>query len=143
MGEFLKTLLNFRSLRAACSSLTVEQIEEALKKLTQLHEDRKKAEELKLQEHAEYTQKVQHFLDQMKKDGINPVDLVGTIEVEKKPGRGGKGIKRAPRPPKYEYTDSLTGEMRTWTGQGRLPSPIRKAIEDGSALEDFLIKKGA
>lgn len=143
MAEFLKTLLNSRSLRAACSNLTVEQIEEALRKLTQLHEDRKKAEALKLQEHAEYAQKVQNFLDQMKKDGINPVDLVGNIEVEKKPGRGGKGIKRAPRPPKYEYTDASTGEMRTWTGQGRLPSPIRKAIESGHALEDFLIKKGA
>ncbi|MBP8773286.1 MAG: H-NS histone family protein, partial [Aeromonadaceae bacterium] len=33
------------------------------------------------------------------------------------------------------------GEQRTWTGQGRQPVVIRRAIEEqGKTLEDFLIK---
>jgi len=47
--------------------------------------------------------------------------------------------KRAPRPANYRYTDE-NGEERTWTGQGRQPTPIRRAIEEqGKKLEDFLI----
>lgn len=46
--------------------------------------------------------------------------------------------KRAPRPAKYQYTDE-NGEKKSWTGQGRTPSPIKKALDAGGSLDDFLI----
>ncbi|MGL5236694.1 MAG: H-NS family nucleoid-associated regulatory protein [Plesiomonas shigelloides] len=32
------------------------------------------------------------------------------------------------KPPKYEYRDD-NGDVKTWTGQGRMPAPIAKAVE--------------
>lgn len=49
--------------------------------------------------------------------------------------------KRAARPAKYSYVDE-NGETKTWTGQGRTPAVIKKAMEEqGKQLEDFLIKE--
>ncbi|WP_227592205.1 H-NS family nucleoid-associated regulatory protein, partial [Klebsiella pneumoniae] len=47
--------------------------------------------------------------------------------------------KRAARPAKYSYVDE-NGETKTWTGQGRTPAVIKKAMdEQGKSLDDFLI----
>ncbi|GBP03565.1 DNA-binding protein H-NS [Eumeta japonica] len=46
--------------------------------------------------------------------------------------------KRAKRPAKYRYTDE-NGQVREWTGQGRTPSVIKAAIENGQSLDDFLL----
>ncbi|HBC3451163.1 TPA: DNA-binding protein H-NS, partial [Vibrio parahaemolyticus] len=45
MSELTKTLLNIRSLRAFSRELTLEQLEEALDKLTTVVEERREAEE--------------------------------------------------------------------------------------------------
>ena len=47
--------------------------------------------------------------------------------------------KRAPKPPKYEFKDE-NGELKTWTGQGRMPKALQNALDNGRALEEFLIK---
>ncbi|MDV5393114.1 H-NS family nucleoid-associated regulatory protein [Shewanella xiamenensis] len=54
--------------------------------------------------------------------------------------RGSFSIKRErqPKPPKYAIT--VDGEQVTWTGQGRMPKPIKAAIDNGASLESFLIK---
>jgi DNA-binding protein H-NS homolog len=46
--------------------------------------------------------------------------------------------KREPRPAKYKYTDE-TGQERTWTGQGRTPRVIQKALDKGASLASFEI----
>lgn len=45
MSELTKTLLNIRSLRAAARELTLEQLEDALSKLTTVFTERKEEEE--------------------------------------------------------------------------------------------------
>ena len=45
---------------------------------------------------------------------------------------------RAPRPAKYKYIDE-DGTEKSWTGQGRTPKVIAKALEEGKKLEDFSI----
>ena len=37
------------------------------------------------------------------------------------------------------YHPMVDGEVRTWTGQGRMPAQIATAVENGKSLEDFLI----
>lgn len=49
MSELTKTLLNIRSLRAFSRELTLEQLEEALDKLTTVVEERREAEEAERQ----------------------------------------------------------------------------------------------
>ena len=67
-------------------------------------------------------------------DGIDPNELLSTLTATKAPGKA----KRAARPAKYKYTDE-NGEARTWTGQGRTPAVIKKAIDEGKQLDDFLL----
>ncbi|WP_313685399.1 H-NS family nucleoid-associated regulatory protein, partial [Pantoea sp.] len=42
-------------------------------------------------------------------------------------------------PAKYSYTDE-NGEEKSWTGQGRTPAAIKKALDAGKSLDSFLIK---
>ncbi len=52
-----------------------------------------------------------------------------------------RGFISAQRPAKYSYVDE-NGETKTWTGQGRTPAVIKKAMdEQGKSLDDFLIKQ--
>jgi len=69
-------------------------------------------------------------------DGIDPNELLNSIAAASK---SGAKAKRAARPAKYSYVDE-NGETKTWTGQGRTPAIIKKAMdEQGKSLDDFLI----
>ena len=133
MSDFLKVLLNIRSLRAVARDLTLEQLEEGLSKLTSVVEERRNELEAERKNREERTRKINEYMQMLRDDGIDPTELVPVLaEVE-------KSSKRAPRPAKYAYSDE-NGEARTWTGQGRQPLAIRNAIEkEGKKLEDFLI----
>ena len=133
MSDFLKVLLNIRSLCAVARDLTLEQLEEGLSKLTSVVEERRNELEAERKNREERTRKINEYMQMLRDDGIDPTELVPVLaEVE-------KSSKRAPRPAKYAYADE-NGEARTWTGQGRQPLAIRNAIEkEGKKLEDFLI----
>ena len=134
MSDFVKVLLNIRSLRAVARDLTLEQLEEGLSKLTSVVDELRNQKQAEQQQSEEKARKIAEYMERMKADGIDIAELVsGTVEPK------ATGSTRAPRPAKYAYTDD-NGERRTWTGQGRQPLPIRRAIEnDGKTLDDFLI----
>lgn len=133
MTDFLKVLLNIRSLRAIARDLTLEQLEEGLEKLTSIVEERRASEDEDRKSREERTRKISEYMNMLRADGIDPSELVPVgLDSE-------KTTKRAPRPPKYQYTDE-NGETRTWTGQGRQPLAIQKLIAEGKVLEDFLIR---
>jgi DNA-binding protein H-NS len=135
MSDLTKTLLNIRSLRAFSRELTLEQLEEALDKLTIVVEERKASEEEERAEKAEREAKLKQYADQIAQDGIDVEELIAALagETSTKPKQ-----KRAPRPAKYKYTDD-NGEEKTWTGQGRTPKGIQVKLDAGASLEDFLI----
>ena len=134
MNEFLKVLLNIRSLRATCRELTLEQLEEGLEKLTAIVTERQQDESAERQARAEHQRKITEYAEMLKAAGIDPAELVGSIAIDAP--KAGKG-KRAPRPAKYRYLDN--GVEKTWTGQGRMPSAIAKAVAEGKSVEDFAI----
>ncbi|MFC3914265.1 H-NS family nucleoid-associated regulatory protein [Pseudaeromonas sharmana] len=135
MSDFIKVLLNYRSLKAVAKDLTLEQLEEGLAKLTSVIAELRQQKELEQQAREAHAEKVRQYIEMMKADGIDVTELMGSAEAPAATGTS----KRAPRPAKYRYTDE-NGEERTWTGQGRQPTPIRRAIEEqGKKLEDFLI----
>ena len=114
--------------------LTLEQLEEGLAKLTSIVEERRANDEDERKSREERLRKINEYMNMLRADGIDPTELfpAATSDVE-------KSSKRAPRPAKYRYLDE-NGQEKTWTGQGRQPSPIRKAIEnEGKSLNDFLI----
>ncbi|WP_194435309.1 H-NS family nucleoid-associated regulatory protein [Vibrio fluminensis] len=134
MSELTKTLLNIRSLRAFSRELTLEQLEEALEKLTLVVSERKEVEEEERAAQAEQEAKLAAIAEQIAKDGIDVSALISALAGETKTKAKSK---RAPRPAKYKYLDE--GEEKTWTGQGRTPSAIQAQLDAGKSLEDFLI----
>ncbi|ABO89858.1 TPA: H-NS histone family protein [Aeromonas salmonicida] len=135
MNEFLKVLLNIRSLRAACRELTLEQLEEGLEKLSAIVAERQQDEVADRQAREEHQRKINEYTEMLKAAGIDPAELVGTVANE--PAKAAKKGKRAPRPAKYRYLDN--GVEKTWTGQGRMPSAIAKAVAEGKSIEEFAI----
>ncbi|MEH0741631.1 H-NS histone family protein [Vibrio cholerae] len=135
MSELTKTLLNIRSLRAAARELTLEQLEDALSKLTTVFTERKEEEEAQRAAAAEQEAKLAAIAEQISKEGIDIDALYSALAGETKTKTKSK---RAPRPPKYKYVDA-SGETKTWTGQGRTPSAIQQQLDAGKSLEDFLI----
>lgn len=135
MSELTKTLLNIRSLRAFSRELTLEQLEEALEKLTIVVSERKKSEEAEKAAQAEQEAKLAAIAEQISKDGIDVDALINALSGEKQTK---VKAKRAPRPAKYKYVDP-NGQEKTWTGQGRTPSAIQAQLDAGKSLDDFLI----
>lgn len=130
MSELTKTLLNIRSLRAFSRELTLEQLEEALDKLTIVVEERKEAEEADRAAQAEQEAKLAAIAEKIAQDGIDVEALISALAGETKTKAKSK---RAPRPAKYKYTDT-NGEEKTWTGQGRTPSAIQEQLDAGKSL---------
>ncbi|MFQ2366437.1 MULTISPECIES: H-NS family histone-like protein [Aeromonas] len=135
MNDFLKTLLNIRSLRAALRELSFEQLVEVKEKFDEVFAEREQQETKLREESAERLQKLAEFTAMLKDAGIDPSELVGTAAPAK--SEGSTKAKRAPRPAKYKYTEN--GQEKTWTGQGRMPKAIAEAVAAGKTLEDFLI----
>lgn len=135
MSEALKILNNIRTLRAQARECSLETLEEMLEKLEVVVNERREEETHAKAESEERTRKLEQYREMLLADGIDPNELLSTIAETKAPGK----TKRAARPAKYQYVDE-NGETRTWTGQGRTPAVIKKAIEEeGKQLDNFLL----
>lgn len=131
MSEAMKTLLNLRQLRSGAKEYSLEQLQEMLDKLQTVVAEREEAEKEAQEQEKERQEKLNYFREQLLKDGINPEELLAGIPAQTK-------TKRAPRPAKYRFIDE-NGEEKTWTGQGRTPSALKKALDEGRQLEEFEI----
>lgn len=106
-----------------------------LEKLEVVVNERRDEENQAQAEVEERTRKLQQYRDMLIADGIDPNELLSSLAAAKAPGKS----KRAARPAKYQYVEE-NGETKTWTGQGRTPAVIKKAIEEqGKQLDDFLL----
>ncbi|EMK7712322.1 DNA-binding transcriptional regulator H-NS [Yersinia enterocolitica] len=136
MSETLKILNNIRTLRAQARECTLETLEEMLEKLEVVVNERREEDSQAQAEIEERTRKLQQYREMLIADGIDPNELLNAMAVTK---AAATKSKRAARPAKYKYIDE-NGETKTWTGQGRTPAVIKKAIEEqGKSLDDFLL----
>ncbi|WP_130943239.1 DNA-binding protein StpA [Klebsiella quasipneumoniae] len=133
MSLMLQKLNNIRSLRAMSREFSIDVLEEMLEKLRVVTEEKRSEQHSTLQQQAEYQEKINTWLELMIADGITPDEL-----VTQNAGPSKAVKKRQPRPAKYRLSD-FSGAQKTWTGQGRMPKPIARAIKAGATLESFLI----
>ncbi|MGE6164434.1 H-NS family nucleoid-associated regulatory protein [Aeromonas rivipollensis] len=133
MSEFLKVLLNIRSLRATLRDLSLEQVKEVHEKIEMIYLERLELAQKEQAANAEHLQKLAEFQEMLAQAGIDPAELVGSTPVAANAAKA----KRAPRPPKYRYVEN--GVEKTWTGQGRTPKFLGEQLEQGRQLDDFLI----
>lgn len=135
MSEALKILNNIRTLRAQARECTLETLEEMLEKLEVVVNERREEDSQAQAEIEERTRKLKQYREMLIADGIDPNELLHSMSASKSSSK----TKRAARPAKYQYADE-NGDIKTWTGQGRTPVIIKKAIDaEGKALEDFLL----
>ncbi|ARF52607.1 MULTISPECIES: H-NS family histone-like protein [Pantoea] len=130
--DALKALNNLRILRAQAREIELDVLNEMLEKLSVVVAERREEEEAEQAMLREKADKLAKYKEMLMNDGIDISELVD-LPTETK-----TKAKRAPRPAKYRYTDE-NGETKSWTGQGRTPSPIKKALDAGGSLDDFLI----
>ena len=85
MTDFLKVLLNIRSLRAVARDLTLEQLEEGLAKLTAIVEERRNDEAEDRKSREERDRKISEYMNMLRADGIDPAELfpVGVATAER------------------------------------------------------------
>ena len=131
MSDVFKVLNNLRSLRALSRDYSLDQLQEALDKLTTVVTERAEQEEETRAAEKERQGKLAQYREMLLADGIDPEDLLATLQAAPK-------AKRAPRPAKYRFEDE-NGESKTWTGQGRMPTALKNHVDAGRQLEDFEI----
>lgn len=136
MNEFLKVLLNIRSLRAAIRELPFEQLQEAKEKFELVYNERAESVEQERAEQEERQRKLSEFTEMLQQAGIDPRELLNSVAAPAT-AAGATKSKRAPRPAKYKYQED--GQEKTWTGQGRMPKAIAEQVALGKDLNDFLI----
>ncbi|MDM5125797.1 H-NS family histone-like protein [Aeromonas salmonicida] len=136
MNEFLKVLLNIRSLRAAIRELPFEQLQEAKEKFELVYNERAESVEQERAEQEERQRKLSEFTEMLQQAGIDPRELINSAAAPAAIAGAAKS-KRAPRPAKYKYQED--GQEKTWTGQGRMPKAIAEQVALGKDLNDFLI----
>jgi len=129
----LTTLNNIRTLRAQARDIELPVLEELLEKIQIVVQERQEEEAKLVAEAAEKEAKLAKYREMLAAEGISIEDLA----INTSPA-GKTKSKREPRPAKYRYTDE-SGETKSWTGQGRTPAIIAKALENGKSLDDFLI----
>ncbi|HHJ3201545.1 TPA: H-NS family nucleoid-associated regulatory protein [Vibrio parahaemolyticus] len=134
MSELEKTLLNIRSLRALLRELTNAELEEAYSKFKTVVEERRLEEEAIRAEQIKKEEKLADIARKIKEQGLDVYELLSALSSTTPKKKG----KRKPRPAKYKYIDT-NGVEKTWTGQGRTPLVIQKALDEGKKLLDFAL----
>ena len=134
MTDAIKLLMDIRNLRSFIrESMTLEQLQEALDKLTQVVNERITEEEQEKVATKERDEKLEIYRQMLLSDGLTPEDLLSMPDKTQK-------YLRIKRPGKYKYIDN-NGDEKTWTGQGRTPKALKTSIDNGANLDDFLIKE--
>lgn len=132
MSDILKTLTNIRSLRAVARELSLDDLKNILEKLTLVVQEKvQEAEALQAKEQ-ERLAKLEKYKELLEKDGISAEDLVELFANDTN-----KRKKRESKPAKYQYEEN--GEVKTWTGQGRMPKALKKYLDEGKPLSSFEI----
>ncbi|QIM62782.1 DNA-binding protein H-NS-like protein [Pasteurellaceae bacterium Orientalotternb1] len=135
MSEVLKTLNNIRSLRAIARELSLVQLEGIAEKLASVIDEKREAIKAEEAEKAKRLAGLNKYRELLEKDGISAEELVLLLGSS---GESKKRESRAARPAKYKYVTEQ-GVEKTWTGQGRTPFAIQKALDAGKSLKDFEI----
>ncbi|WP_439234298.1 H-NS family histone-like protein [Lonepinella koalarum] len=132
MSDLANTLNNLRNLRAAINTIDLSRAEKILEKLQIIIDEKRKKAEAEIKEIKARQELIKKYQAELKEKGISLSELLSDVKETKNKKT------RQSLPAKYKYIDNK-GEERTWSGQGRTPLIIKKALEAGKSLDDFKI----
>ncbi len=137
----ISKLLKLNSVSKLLKSLSLkdaERFKDVVNKAFEENESELRAEEDKVKEK---TKAIKEMADGLKGQGIDIKEMLAVIgggTIGDTPVTTSKPTRKK-RPAKYEYQDE-NGDQKTWTGQGRMPKPIKSALDSNKAtLEDYKI----
>jgi len=131
--EVCAVLRNQRRLKAATQSLSIWDLESIHEKLGNIIAQRRNEEDMRLEQERERVQRIEQFKNMLEQEGLSVEDLLNPPNLKKKQ-------MTSTRPPKYEVTDD-DGQVIQWSGMGRYPKAIKKALANGKTLDDLAIKR--
>ena len=129
----LMSLNNIRTLRSQARDTAIDVLEEMLDKLRVVVQEKQEEQQQLEAQQRDKVEKLEKYRELLASEGISLDELTTQSQTVTK-----TKAKRSPRPAKYTYVDNK-GQTKYWTGQGRTPSVISKALDNGKSLEDFLI----
>ena len=101
---------------------------ETLQKRISAALDEKRAEHIEQEnQRRQREEKRAELLALIESEGFSVTDFI----AEKSPKKAAK------RKPKYQYSEN--GELRYWSGVGKVPVYIQRELDSGKSLESFLI----
>ncbi len=132
MNDLSRILLNLHSLRMFARTLSQEQLEQMYSKFSIVVEEGRESDFVAKEQQRLEQKKLNAIAKRIAESGLVTDEVISQLASY-------SPKKRKPRPPKYKYVDGW-GKERTWTGQGRMPNTIQKAIKNGEkTLNDFSI----
>ncbi len=132
MNDLSRILLNLHSLRMFARTLSQEQLEQMYSKFSIVVEEGRESDFVAKEQQRLEQKKLNAIAKRIAESGLVTDEVISQLASH-------SPKKRKPRPPKYKYVDGW-GKERTWTGQGRMPNTIQKAIKNGEkTLNDFSI----
>lgn len=128
MNNIIKELTSEKALKRFLKEADYRFLEQLNQRIYATLADKKAEHEANEREEAARELKRKELLSLITSEGFSLADLVGDESNNKS----------ARRKPKYEYTED--GVKKQWSGVGRTPRPIQLALNNGTALDTFLIK---
>lgn len=129
-------LTGLTALRKFANTKDYEWLETVASQLASIVEEKREAVELAKLEAEEREIERQKVLKMVSELGFTLESLSKPVTVK---GKKAKKSKTA-APAKYHFTDPDTGKEDTYTGQGRMKKGLKKLLEQGHSLEEFLIQ---
>ena len=135
VGEsFAEILLHERRLRTYTADLSLDELAQALAKLTRVYEKRKddatEQERIK-QRKKERIQEIQALIQ---KEGLSIEDVFDSLPHSAALSKAQYGST-----PQYACTDDH-GNIVPWSGKGRRPKAMNDKLDAGASIDDFRVK---
>lgn len=121
---------NLNLLRSFTQKQDFDKVERAYNNMATVYIEREELFKQEQKEAAAQEEKRLKMIEYIQSQGFNVEDLVSPITVKNKL----RNIEN-----KYSFTDS-NGNTQYWKGAGRMPKELKKLIDEGRQLEEFLIK---
>ncbi len=134
MDTTLDKIMKARTLRSVCKKegTTSTQMQAYIETMNTIALEIQEAEEEEAAAERIKAKAIEDALAKLKEAGVTTRELVAAIDVGTSKSRG--------KAPKYTYTDE-NGERQGWTGQGRIPIPMQKIMNEKNLTKEHFLTK--